>query len=136
MAFELLTTTQAGSIAGVDGHRIGCFIRAGQLPASRVGSIWLVNRRDLDHFLATTTITRGHPRSKSSEGPGWAARALVDLDGEPATPEELAVLVGRHPGNVRKHLLLLAAVGHAERRVEGWVLTEAGRSAYRSEAAA
>ncbi len=134
-----LTTTEAGSIAGTTGRVVRGWIEARRLPATRCGAgVWLIDPSDLDRFLAgprpTPAVRQRPPRPPA--GPQLVGRALVELEGEPATPEELAALVGRHPGNVRKHLLILRSYGHAERQDRSWKLTPAGEAAYRSEVAA
>ena len=63
------------------------------------------------------------------------ARLLADW--QEGTADELAVGVGLHPGNVRKHLVILEAAGIAEREDSGfWRLTDAGRRLYRKAAKA
>lgn len=130
-----LTTTEAGRIAGTTGETVRSWIVSGELAGTRCGAgIWLIERGDLERFLAR----RGpgpavnQRRRRPPAGPQLVAAALLTLQGEPATPEELGLLVGRHPGNVRKHLLILAAAGHAERNDHSWTLTRAGEAAYSS----
>jgi excisionase family DNA binding protein len=48
---DMLTTVEAGQIAGVDDGTIGFWIRNYGLPAERVGRAWTIRRCDLDEFL-------------------------------------------------------------------------------------
>jgi excisionase family DNA binding protein len=43
----LLTTKQAAEKLGVNDRRVTALIRAGRLPAQKVGRDWLINPKDL-----------------------------------------------------------------------------------------
>lgn len=47
---EHLTTQQVGKILNVTPQRVLALIRAGRLPASKVGRDWLITRQDLEKF--------------------------------------------------------------------------------------
>jgi excisionase family DNA binding protein len=47
---ELVTTSQAATLAGTSARTIQRAIEAGQLPASRAGGRWLITRTDLDRY--------------------------------------------------------------------------------------
>jgi excisionase family DNA binding protein len=50
LVMDYLNTHQAGEILGVTSQRILALIRAGRLPAKKVGRDWLVARSDLEGF--------------------------------------------------------------------------------------
>jgi excisionase family DNA binding protein len=47
---DYLNTHQAGEILGVTSQRILALIRAGRLPARKIGRDWLIAKGDLDGF--------------------------------------------------------------------------------------
>ena len=47
---EYLTTQQVGKILNVTPQRVLALIRAGRLPATKVGRDWLITRQDLEKF--------------------------------------------------------------------------------------
>lgn len=47
---EHLTTQQVGKILNVTPQRVLALIRAGRLPATKVGRDWLITRQDLEKF--------------------------------------------------------------------------------------
>jgi len=138
MAFDMLTTKEAAALSNYSVECIRKWIGEGRLPATRCGTHWFISRADMETFVRPRRVATHLPprRPRQTPGPQLVAQALLDLKGEPATPDELAVLVGRHPGNARKFLLLLEATGHAQRVEGGWVLTRAGEAVYRAEVAA
>ena len=92
-----------------------------------VGTLASVGRIDFGRPLVTreaalawnARAVRHAPRRDTANAP--IEHALGQYG--PATPAELAELVSLHPGNVRKHLAILAARGAAERLPDGqWVL--------------
>jgi DNA-binding transcriptional ArsR family regulator len=101
----------------------------GRLPARRLGQIWYVERNVLEEFAATYERRPRKPpqrRTSNTDSREKVARLLAEW--QSATADELAVGISLHPGNVRKHLVILAAAGVAERDHEGlWRLTAAGR---------
>jgi len=137
MAFTMLTTSEAGALLNVSAATVSQRIRDGALPATRRSGHWFIKRSAVEAYIRANGLPAPRSiREPTVLGPQLVARALLELEGEPATPDELALLVGRHPGNVRKFLLLLRASGHAERGESGWLLTQAGDAAYRAEVAA
>lgn len=59
----MLTTTQAARYLHISSERIRQLIKAGKLPARRVGRSWLVDKRDVDLFQP------GHPgRRRKAQG--------------------------------------------------------------------
>lgn len=118
---RLLTTTEAAELVGRTQAVIRTAICQGKLPAA--------GRTPLGHHLLRQSDVldwvRRHPTYRPHPGNRWnnTAAALGELG--PATVEELGAFLSLHPGNVRKHLLILAAQGRAERRPDGqWVLTD------------
>ncbi len=110
----------------------------GRLPARRLGQLWYVERDVLEEFAAT--YERKRPKAvqrhtTNTDSRERVARLLVEW--QEATAEELAVGIRLHPGNVRKHLVILESAGFAEREDSGfWRLTDAGRRLYRKAAKA
>jgi excisionase family DNA binding protein len=47
---DYLTTRQAAEILGVTAQRVTNLVRAGRLPATKVGRDWLIARQALEHF--------------------------------------------------------------------------------------
>ena len=103
-------------------------VRNGRLPARRLGQLWYVERKVLEEFAETYEPRRlksGQRRTSNTDSRERVARLLAEW--QAATADELAVGIGLHPGNVRKHLVILASAGVAERDDEGlWRLTAAG----------
>lgn len=50
---DILTTIQAGEIAGVNGATVNKWILDGALPATRTGRVWAIARADLEAYLPT-----------------------------------------------------------------------------------
>ncbi|MFW6195684.1 MAG: helix-turn-helix domain-containing protein [Chloroflexota bacterium] len=65
---EKLTLQQAASELGRSQTQVRRYIRAGKLPAEKVGSQWLVDRADLDDFrrgvLRFTGLAMKRPSSR------------------------------------------------------------------------
>ncbi len=100
-----------------------------RLPAVRMGAHWYVERQVLEQFAASYRRRRytTRPRQTTNTDSRQKVTSLL-AEWQSATPDELAVGIGLHPGNVRKHLAMLAAAGVVERDDEGlWHLTAAGR---------
>ena len=79
------------------------------------------HRLDRDTVLAWAAE---HPFKAPNPRHAWlgTAQALEDLG--PATADEIAAYRDIHAGNIRKHLLILAAQGAVERGPDGqWSLT-------------
>ncbi len=118
---ELLSTTEAAALTGRDMGVIRHAIWAGRLPAAERTSLGrpLVRRSDL---LAWDKRAPHKPQKKGKEPWLKAAKALGVLGS--ATAEELAGYLSIHPGNVRKHLLILEAQEQVQRDKDGqWSLT-------------
>ena len=126
---DLVGLTEAARHLGVSSKTVRELVHHGRLPARRLGPLWYVERQVLEEFAETYQPRRlkRSPRSTSNtDSRERVARLLAEW--QAATADELAVGIGLHPGNVRKHLLILASAGVAERDDEGlWHLTAAGR---------
>lgn len=118
---DLLTTTD---VAKLTGRAVGTAkeaIRLGHLPS--------VGRTELGRPLVTREAALAWHRqakrwSVSRSTPAWTATEGMLREYGPASPSELAELLAKDAGNVRKHLAILAARGAAERLSDGqWVLT-------------
>jgi excisionase family DNA binding protein len=62
---DLLSTPEAGSELGVSASRVQALVRAGRLPAIKVGKTWIIRRGDLD---LVRDRSPGRPRNESSDG--------------------------------------------------------------------
>ena len=118
---KLLNTTEAAAITARHMGTTRTAILQGQLPVADRTSLGrpLIRRSDL---LAWDK--RALRRRRQKEKKPWlkAAKALGVLGS--ATAEELAGYLSIHPGNVRKHLLILEAQGQVQRGKDGqWSLT-------------
>jgi len=116
---QLLSTREVAELLGTTQPAVGWAIRIRNMPVAattRYGH----HRLDRDAVLAwaaTNTFQPSKPRHAWLE----TAKALEVLG--PATTEEIAAYRGIHPGNVRKHLLILDAEGAVERGADGqWSL--------------
>ena len=113
---------------GVSSKTVRELVRLRRLPARRLGQLWYVDRDVLEEFAQTYQPRRPKPaqrRTTNTDSRERVARLLAEW--QSATADELAVGIGLHPGNVRKHLVILASAGVAERDHEGlWRLTAAG----------
>jgi hypothetical protein len=118
----LLTTNQAADLAGRSAYAVRSAIKFGRLRTAG-------KTEDGHHRLRPTDVLawhRAHPPKAMPFRQPWeqTAVAITTLGGS-ATAEELAAYLGKHAGNVRKHLTILAAQGRAERCTDGqWVLTQ------------
>ena len=118
-ADELLSTTQAAQLVQRAQGTVRAAIVRGKLPAikNRSDATWRVRRDELlawDKQTSRCTANRPHPWELVVE--------LLEAFGS-ASSAELAPLLGIDPGNVRKHLAILATQGRARRRPDGqWVL--------------
>lgn len=124
----LIGLVEAAKRLGVCRETANDLVRDGLLPATRVGPWWYVQEEDLESFAATYRPRPGPRRRQSRNEEHRAKIAELLADWQDATPAELSTVIGLHPGNVRKHLVMLEAAGVAERDDEGlWRLTQAGR---------
>jgi excisionase family DNA binding protein len=60
---EWLTVAQVVPLLGLSDSRVQRLLRAGQIPARKVGRDWIVSRRAVDQFLAQPPGRPGHPRA-------------------------------------------------------------------------
>lgn len=119
---ELLSTTEAAALTGRNMSVIRHAIWAGRLPAAGRTSLGrpLVRRDDL---LAWDKRALRKPQKKGKEPWLKTAKALGVLGS--ATAGELAGYLSIHPGNVRKHLLILEAQEQVQRGKDGqWSLAQ------------
>lgn len=120
-----LALQAVGEELGVTRSAVYLMIRSGRLPGMQCGARWYVRREDLDEFKRTyipapTAGRRFGPRSGDANGTDLVLALLREWGS--ATSEELAEVLNRHPGNVRKYLSLLKARGLADRDGSGgWV---------------
>ncbi len=126
---DLVGLPDAARQLGVSSKTVRELVRQRRLPARRLGQLWYVERQVLEEFADTYKPRRPRPaqrRTANSESRERVARLLAEW--QEATAEELAIGIGLHPGNVRKHLVILASAGVVDRDDEGlWRLTAAGR---------
>ena len=64
MAEKLLTTLDAAAILGCSRQHVGLLIRAGALPARRIGSFYVLSRADVARYRPGP---QGRPRGKTKE---------------------------------------------------------------------
>jgi hypothetical protein len=96
-------------------------IYQGVLPAVRQFDGWRMSRKDV---LAWHQQARVINKPRQAAQPWEKAAELLEEYGS-LSSEEMARLIGRHPGNVRKYLAILKAEGRAERLSDGqWVLVK------------
>jgi excisionase family DNA binding protein len=126
---NLVGLPEAAQHLGVSSKTVRELVRLRRLPARRLGQLWYVERDLLEEFARTYQPRRPKPvqrRTSNTDSRGRVARLLAEW--QSATADELAVGIGLHPGNVPKHLVILASAGVTERDDEGlWRLTAAGR---------
>jgi DNA-binding MarR family transcriptional regulator len=123
---QLLGLNDAARQLGVERATLTRLVRNGSLPGLRLADRWYVEARDLADF-ASSYKPRRRTRAAEKTSAAQAKIAATLADWQEATANELAVAVELHPGNVRKHLLLLQQAGKVQRDEEGlWSLTAAG----------
>jgi excisionase family DNA binding protein len=59
---EWLTVAQVVPLLGLSDSRVQRLLRAGQIPARKVGRDWIVSRRVVEEFKALPPGRPGHPR--------------------------------------------------------------------------
>jgi excisionase family DNA binding protein len=59
---EWLTVAQVVPLLGLSDSRVQRLLRAGQIPARKVGRDWIVSRRVVEEFKALPPGHPGHPR--------------------------------------------------------------------------
>ncbi len=115
---DCLTTTEAAALVGRTQSAVRAAINNRGLPGFRHDGRNYVRRADL---LAWDQRTR---RAKRHCVPAYEHTAQLLREYQSATTPELAELSQLHPGNIRKHLAILATQGRVECRPDGqWVLT-------------
>ncbi len=130
----VLGLPQAAEKLGVTRFRVGELVRAGVIPATLMSGRWFVHEDALVRFAESfhppaTVAVRPRPASRGERTRTAMARLLADW--QEATADELAVPLELHPGNVRKHLVIMEAAGLASRDVKGaWRLTQDGADRY------
>jgi excisionase family DNA binding protein len=126
---DLVGLPEAARRLGVQRSTVSQLVRDRRLPARRLGQLFYVEREVLEEFAETyqpRRLKRTARQTSNTDSREKVARLLAEW--QSATADELAVGIGLHPGNVRKHLVILASAGVAERDDEGlWRLTAAGR---------
>jgi len=89
------------------------------LPASFQSGRWMIAATDLFEW-----DQKAQRRSHASRCAARDRSAEILAEYGPLSADELAELVGVHPGNARKHLALLAKQGRAQRLPDGqWIPT-------------
>jgi hypothetical protein len=87
------------------------------LSASFENGRWMIAPSDLFEW-----DQKAQRRSHASSRTSWDRSAELLAEYGSLNTDELAELVGVHPGNARKHLAILAKQGRAERLADGqWV---------------
>jgi DNA-binding transcriptional ArsR family regulator len=129
----LLGLPQAAEKLGITRRRAGELVRAGVIPATRIADRWFVQEGVLEKFAESF---RPLPPSNRRRPPIRSERtrlAIAQLlsDWQDATADELAVPLDLHPGNVRKHLVIMEAADLVSRDRQGvWRLTPVGHDRY------
>jgi len=117
---RLLSTPQVAELLGTTQPAVNWAIRHRKLPVAattRYGH----HRLDRDAVLAWAATNSFAPARPQQ---AWLATAKALEVLGPATSEELAAYRDINQGNIRKHLLILAAQGAVERGPDGqWSLT-------------
>lgn len=116
-----LTLPEVAQELGVTRSAVYLMIRDGRLAGMQCGPRWHVRREDLEAFKQTydpapTAGRRFGPRN-GDYGPAVVLELLHEWGS--ATTDELAEILERHPGNIRKYLKLLEHRGHATRDDRG-----------------
>ncbi len=67
---DLLTTTQAAAILGVDASRVRQLVAAGRLPAIKPGYDWLITRADVEAARAPAGTGNGSDATQKASEKG------------------------------------------------------------------
>lgn len=119
---SLLTTVEAAALVSRNERMLRQAITSEHLPAYNNNGRWLVRREDV---IAWDQRTHRRPPSQRSRTTGWERAATALADYGSVSADELAALLGLHPGNARKYLAILAKQGRARRLDDGqWVLVD------------
>lgn len=123
----LLGTTDVARRLGVKRATVTELVARGSLPALRLADRWYVEASDLDAFAKTYTPRKRTANSRNARNRQAVMQTLADW--HEATAAEIAQAVELHPGNVRKHLVLMEKAGLTARVGEGlWTLTAEGQT--------
>jgi len=119
---DWLTLPDVAREMGVSRSAVYLWVTSHRLDAMQCGPRWLVRRSDLESFrqrhqLASSAGREYGPRNGDTAGPALVLE-LLDEWGE-ARVDELAEVLQRHPGNVRKYLRLLESRKHVARGEDG-----------------
>jgi hypothetical protein len=119
----MLTTHEAGRLVGRSEGAVRKALGRGTLRGQRDREIWHVRAADVVAWAACSRSGPGNPLP----APRTEDTVHILREYESASAEEVATLLGVHPGNARKYLAMLALQGRARRRADGqWVLTDNG----------
>lgn len=121
-----MTTTEAARILGVHPSYVRHLSSSGKLHAERIDGQWQL---DLGTVLAYRhQLNPRHGQVRRRLFPPSSVRSLQLLnEWGTAQPEELALVVDIHAGNVRKGLAIAEKLGLVTRAGSNWSLTDAGR---------
>jgi hypothetical protein len=115
---DLLSTPQAATLVGRHESSLKHALADGKLAGVRTFAGWRIRREDV---IAWDRHARRFPRGSAAT---WNHAADVLASQGPLTATEVAVNLGIHVGNARKHLAILAKHDRARRDPEGrWHLT-------------
>jgi hypothetical protein len=119
----MLTTHEAGRLVGRSEGAVRKALGRGTLRGKRDREVWHVRAADVVAWAACSRSGPGNPLP----APRTEDTVHILREYESASAEEVATLLGVHPGNARKYLAMLALQGRARRRADGqWVLTDNG----------
>jgi excisionase family DNA binding protein len=129
---ELVSLPEAASRLQLHRATVNAMVRDGRITATRIDAHWFITREDLESFAQKYTRPPNSPKGarRKSALPETASN-IVELlqDWDSAAVDEIQLVTGLHPGNVRKNLMILRSLGLAERRDDGcWQATALARS--------
>ncbi len=126
---KLLSANDAARQLDVTRRVVVSLLTNGSLPGVLLADRWFVEARDLEEFAKTYKPRRLPSRNGVDQRTEQSRGAIVATlaDWHEATPAEIAQAIELHPGNVRKHLVLMEKAGLTHRLDDGsWVLTDEG----------
>ena len=114
--------TKVAEELGVTRSAVYLMVTEHRLQGMQCGARWVASRADVERFKAEwhpphNAGRRLQRRTGTADGPDQVRKLLEDWGD--ATVEELAEVIGRHPGNVRKYLKQLEVRGVAHRLPQG-----------------
>jgi len=136
---KLLGALEAARRLGVGRPTLAKLLASGSLPGVRLDDRWYVDAHDFEEFAKTYKRPSRRPTHKPTGRNDASQRAIVTTlaDWHEATAAEIAQAIELHPGNVRKHLVLMEKAGLTHRVDEGlWVLTDEGLASVPEQAKA